>query len=114
MTTPETSRIEANAHGNNNIVWRRVNITGLSPAAPTATAELLVQNPGPGTANATVNIRPPDPNSAHSFLKFGEIEVPRGLELMSAWRRSDYRGTARTYASACRLASAWILRDERI
>ena len=44
MTTPETSNIDANVRGNNNIVWRNVNVIDLggdAQADAEATARLI-------------------------------------------------------------------------
>lgn len=100
MTTPETADIEANVRGNNNIVWRNVNVIEL----PQAEASGLASSSGarfevPGVesgAEFVLGIEPVLANRPRAgvpdFLDVGKVTLLLDERLLAAWRRASLRG----------------------
>jgi hypothetical protein len=93
MKTPETSNIEANARGNNNIVWRNLGVVELGRGQDSATTELYLRNSGEQIASAVIEIKPGDANTEHPYFKFGEVILEPSGDILAAWRAAGFRGT---------------------
>jgi hypothetical protein len=92
MVTPESAAIEANVRGNNNIIWRNVNVVDLA-STPTVSAAILISNPTDSPMDAEIDIRLPRKNQS-PFLKFGRIAVALDGQLREVWDKGgrDHRG----------------------
>lgn len=97
MTTPEGSDIDVNVRGNNNIVWRNVQLIDLGDADANADAAFGV--PGVGAKREFVlAIRPvptrrPAGARVPGYMDFGRIMLTLDDRLMEAWKRTSYKGT---------------------
>ena len=92
MTTAETARIDTNVRGNNNIVWRNVNIVGLgSPTESSAT--FLVRNLASSQARISLKVKPSDRYPIHTFLKFGKVSLHLDNETLASWQRGGFKGS---------------------
>jgi hypothetical protein len=96
MTTAETSDIDANVRGNNNIVWHNVNIVKLGGDAE-ADASFLVQT-ADRVVTTSLTVRPAPPRRRVSppmptFLDFGQVRLKLDEKLMAAWRHNNFAGT---------------------
>ena len=92
MGVVETTDIEANVRGSNNIVWRDVGMIDLSPSVAGSGDTLIVQNIGPGKETVSLLIKPADPNPKHSYFEVGNITLRLGPTLRKAWREGGYQG----------------------
>jgi hypothetical protein len=93
MSTPALASLDAYARGNNNVVWRNMNVVELWPQTQSATAALLVENPADAHVTTSILIRPADRNSRNSFFKLGGMAIKLDEAFLEAWRRSDLRGS---------------------
>ena len=95
MTTPEGSDIEVNVRGNNNIVWRNMNLVDLAGAK--SSSESSFEVPGMDQQHDfTLAIRPVPPRRsdgppATPFTDFGRITLKLDDRLMDAWRRASFK-----------------------
>jgi hypothetical protein len=85
MTTAESAAIEPNVRGNNNIIWRNVNILDLTSTA-TVSTELTVANPTDLPMEARLVIRLPK-TSRGAFLTFGRISIAMDSRLSEVWEK---------------------------
>jgi hypothetical protein len=92
MTTPETTDINANVRGNNNIVWRNLNIVDLLPDAA-GDAGFIVRNVDKERMMTSLIIRPPMNELKNSFLQYGRVFVQFDETLMNAWKLGGNKGT---------------------
>lgn len=92
MTTPETSDINANVRGNNNLVWRNLNIVNLLPDA-SGDVEMTVVNVDRETLGNDLVILPGKGRGLASFFGAGETVVELDDLLLQGWTRGGERGT---------------------
>lgn len=97
MTTPEGSDIDANVRGNNNIIWRNVQLIDLGTADANADAAFGVPGVGDGRA-FVLAIRPvptrrPAGPRVPGFVDFGRIMLTFDDRLMEAWKRASFKST---------------------
>jgi hypothetical protein len=97
MTTPESGDIEANVRGNNNIVWRNVQLIDLGGDESSVGASFEIPGVGDGR-NFVLAIRPVPPRHspgpiAPGFTDFGRITLTLDDRLMDAWKRNAYQST---------------------
>lgn len=100
MTTPETADIEANVRGNNNIVWRNVNVVELPQPAGSGLASpsgARFEVPGVESgAEFVLGIEPVLANRTRvgmpNFLDVGEVTLLLDDQLLAAWRRAGLKG----------------------
>ncbi|MDT4897284.1 MAG: hypothetical protein QOH25_2361 [Acidobacteriota bacterium] len=86
MTTPETMDINHNVRGNNNLVWRNLEIVDMA-GDESDDESFIVRNVEQGRSATTLLIRPPAKELQNSFLQYGEVRVKLDGTLMKAWRR---------------------------
>ncbi|MEW6533953.1 MAG: reprolysin-like metallopeptidase [Thermodesulfobacteriota bacterium] len=91
MTIPETTDMNANARGNNNLVWRNVNIVNLS-IAEGYKASFIVRNTESQPKLISLALEAPKKERGESFLKFGKVTLRLDEQLLKAWAQSCYRG----------------------
>jgi hypothetical protein len=92
IPAPEPIDLDSLARGNNNVVWRNMNVVTLGPGALEASEVLAVRNPSDQGVSANLVLKPSDANPLHSFLLNGEVIVRLDRDLMTAWERSGYQG----------------------
>lgn len=92
MTTPETTDINANVRGNNNIVWRNLNIVSLDPGA-SGDAKFIVRNVDKEATPLTIIIRPGADELKRSFITDGRVYIQLDEVLMKAWTKGGNKGT---------------------
>ncbi|MEO6454263.1 MAG: hypothetical protein ABIN97_09335 [Ginsengibacter sp.] len=92
MTLPETDDIEANVRGNNNIIWRNVNIVDLIAEASFNTS-FIFRNTVKERRMASLVIRPDLKDLKNSFSKYGKVSVQLDKKLMKAWKEGGSIGS---------------------
>jgi hypothetical protein len=97
MTVPETSDINANVRGNNNIIWRNLNIVDLGADADVAASFLVRTGDRVAPTALTVQPAPPRRNQVSpprpTFLDFGQIMLRLDDRLLAAWQRNGFAGS---------------------
>jgi hypothetical protein len=95
MTSPEGSNIDANVRGNNNVVWKNVNVVDLGGDSQ-ADAIFLVQNAAQ-TGSVFLEVRPVAPRTRAlaypTFLDIGQVVLTLDHKLMRAWKAARFAGT---------------------
>ena len=91
MKTPEGSEIDANVRGNNNIIWRNVNIIDLT-AVLRVGADLVIENPTETPMGIEIEILP-TASEGRSFLPFGEVQIELDEALAEAWSKEGATAT---------------------
>ncbi|HEV8610593.1 MAG TPA: M12 family metallo-peptidase [Thermoanaerobaculia bacterium] len=91
MAVAETADINANVRGNNNIVWRNVNIVALPPDAE-ADAAFAIRNVDRARSAVSLFIGPPASEAGRSFTRYGQVAVRLDEALLRAWTRGGSRG----------------------
>lgn len=92
MATTETTDINANVRGNNNIVWRNLNIINLVPDA-SVDADFIVRNVTKNRLGSTLVIRTPKGEGKNSFIRHGLVMVRLQDAFVKAWRRGGGKGS---------------------
>jgi hypothetical protein len=90
MKHPETGDIESNVRGNNNIVWRNLNVIDLA-ADPSADATFGVGDPDGLGSPFSIMIRPTRGQEEAGIFDRVRVTVALDEKLMSAWRRGGMR-----------------------
>jgi hypothetical protein len=91
MTTAETAQVDANVRGNNNIVWRNVNLVSLgSPSESSAT--FLIRNVERAQAHISLEVKPSDRYPTGSFLKFGKVSLRLDEQTLASWKQGGFKG----------------------
>ena len=90
MTNVEGPNIGANVRGNNNIVWRNLNIVDLMLPA-TFKSQISLQNNPSKDVDTVIEIKPSGEKST-SFLGFGKIVVELDDVLEKAWMEGGMKG----------------------
>lgn len=91
MTNPETVDINSNVRGNNNIVWRNLNIVDMGGDS-SGDASFIVRNSDRRRAANSLVIRPPRSEMQNSFIRHGQVIVQFDDVLIKAWRRGGAYG----------------------
>jgi len=91
MTTTEGISVDANVRGNNNIIWRNVNIVDLTSVL-TYGADLVVENPTDAAMRVAIDIVPAA-SEGQSFLAFGDVQVELDEALEEAWLKESESAT---------------------
>jgi len=89
MTVPETENIEANVRGNNNLVWKNVNVIDLT-GAQSAKATFVVRPPADGSAFSIVVRGMESRDGAPAAAPF-RLAIELDEALVTAWRRGGAR-----------------------
>ena len=92
MTTPETADINANVRGNNNIVWRNLNIIDLTQTAAVEASFIVRNQEKEKTEITSLIIKAPVNKTKSSFTQNGQVLIQLDKNLLYAWEQGGNKG----------------------